>query len=587
MGRRAEYFLQAIVLSVAMVAACAMPAAQAEAATDYPDVELAAFWNSDQDLSDTIYMSTNGVDFQKLSVAYQTDGDAKQHVKGAPSYVNALHDPGLFYVNGSFWMISGFVQYQKEYGGYRFTPMLGSSRDLVHWSYPSSGSAANLAPTQLPKGSVNGSYDTAGTDAMADSNGSVWIVTTLGHYGGQYGRPQDDVMAPYIVRADNVKANNDPSSNVVPDFHINYGSLVPIKLPDPSTNWLDPSLWKENGVYYLSIKKNGVTNQIYSISDLNRASDSKAWKLVCDNVVTGYEGPSLTKFKGQYFMYTDKLKDYPAGHADGKAGEFVTQSTSLSHGWHNTRRITTTDVNGRSIPNRHGSVLTVTDVSAKNVIWNLRERAGYGKYMPGLNGWQKISGKRYWYDEGVKAVSKEVYDPGSCAWYWFDKDGSMAHDKDAYIPSGDKWVRYDHEGHMIKGEDFRYGGWYYFDPVSGAMQKGVRHVNSSGGKWVYYDWTTGQMAHGERYLNYDSSHTGWYYLDPVTGAMFHGDTFVRSNGGKWVRYDRTTGQMVHGLQYQDGAWYYFDQVTGAMAHGNTYVPQWHSYHYFDINTGRG
>ena len=86
-----------------------------------------------------------------------------------------------------------------------------------------------------------------------------------------------------------------------------------------------------------------------------------------------------------------------------------------------------------------------------------------------------------------------MYDPASDAWYWFDKDGSLAVNKDVYIPSGNKWVRYDNNGHMIKGEDYRYGGWYYFNPTTGAMTKGMQYVPSNGGKWVYYDWTTGKM----------------------------------------------------------------------------------------------
>lgn len=330
-----------------------------------------------------------------------------------------------------------------------------------------------------------------------------------------------------------------------------------------------------------------MTNQIYSLNDLSRAGDSSAWKLVNANVVTGYEGPSLTKYNGQYYFYTDKLKDYPYGQADGTAGTFVTQSSSLSSGWHNTRRITTTNVDGRSIPNRHGTVITVSDSTAKRIVWNARVRAGYGEYRPGANGWVTENGKRYWYDNGVKAVSKEVYDPDSDAWYWFDKDGSLATNKDVYIPSGDKWVRYDAQGHMIKGEDYRYGGWYYFNPTTGAMTKGMTYVPSNGGKWVYYDWTTGKMAHGETYVNYDAAHTGWYLFDQNTGAMFHGDTYVRSNGGKWVRYDFTTGKMVKGLNWHDNSWYYFDQATGAMQKGNVWVPEWRGWHWFDRTTGRG
>lgn len=144
--------------------------------------------------------------------------------------------------------------------------------------------------------------------------------------------------------------------------------------------------------------------------------------------------------------------------------------------------------------------------------------------------WVNANGNKYWFDNGVMARGKEIFDPGSNAWCWLDDDGIMAHNKDVYL-------------------------------------------RSNGGKWVYYAWITGIMAHGERFVNYDGDHTGWYLFDQVTGAMFHGDTYIRSNDGKWVRYDRVTGKIVKGLHYQDGAYYYFDQTTGAMAHSRVWVPE--------------
>ena len=208
------------------------------------------------------------------------------------------------------------------------------------------------------------------------------------------------------------------------------------------------------------------------------------------------------------------------------------------------------------------------------------------EYQPDLDGWVTVDGQTYWYDQGIRAEGKAIYDTSVQAWRWIDPDGTIARSKDAYVPSnGGKWIRLDANGIMVKGEDCRNGGWYYFDPVTGAMTKGVVYLN--GGKWVYYDVVTGKMAHGEAFLNYDPDHTGWYLFDQYTGAMYHGDTFVRSSGGKWVRYDRTTGKMVKGLQYQDGAWYYFDRTAGAMAHGRAWVPEWDAWHTFDRITGRG
>ena len=209
------------------------------------------------------------------------------------------------------------------------------------------------------------------------------------------------------------------------------------------------------------------------------------------------------------------------------------------------------------------------------------------------SGWVGSGDSLRWYENGKAVASHAFYDPASKAWYWADADGSIARDKDVFIPKdesdrskGGKWVRFDANRHMVKGEDYRYGGWYWFDPVSGEMAKGMKYIPSNGGKWVYYDWVTGQMAHGEKYVNYDAEHTGWYLFDQHTGAMFHGDTFLRSSGGKWVRYDRVTGKMVKGLHYQDGAWYYFNTTTGKMAHKMAYVPEWKAYKYFDDVTGR-
>lgn len=189
--------------------------------------------------------------------------------------------------------------------------------------------------------------------------------------------------------------------------------------------------------------------------------------------------------------------------------------------------------------------------------------------------------------DGTLARSKEFLDPSDGSWYWAESDGTIARGKDVWVPSnGGKWVRYGDNGRMVKGEDFRYGGWYYFDEQTGAMAKGVRWVASSGGKWVYYDVATGQMAHGEAYLSYDAEHTGWYYFDPQTGAMVHGDVWVPSDGGKWVRYDDATGQMVKGLDYRYGAWYYLDPQSGTMAHGDCWVPEWGGWYRFDQMTGR-
>ncbi len=107
----------------------------------------------------------------------------------------------------------------------------------------------------------------------------------------------------------------------------------------------------------------------------------------------------------------------------------------------------------------------------------------------GVNGWVIIDGNEYWYEEGIRQGTegrgKEIYDPGSNAWYWLDSvdNGKKAVSKDVYQESAagewgegadgtGKWVRYDEFGHMIKGWSTNENGIYYFDPIYGTMAKG-------------------------------------------------------------------------------------------------------------------
>lgn len=268
------------------------------------------------------------------------------------------------------------------------------------------------------------------------------------------------------------------------------------------------------------------------------------------------------------------------------------------------------------------------------------------------NGWYQENGGFYWYENGVRQGTegrgKEIYDPGTGAWYWLDAvdGGKMAVNKDVYQESdGGKWVRYDEYGKMIKGDDYRYGGWYYFDQTTGAMLKGWR-IDAYGNKY-FYDITTGQRVFGYymadgilRYFDvttgilankcwvtvdgqeywyeegirqgydannsayrgkeiYDPAAQAWFWLDNVqAGAKTKNkDVYQESEAGpygaelkadgkrygKWVHYD-ANGYMVKGW-YTDAKnnKYYFDPTYGTMIHG-TIVIDGKTYQ-FDSQTG--
>ena len=134
--------------------------------------------------------------------------------------------------------------------------------------------------------------------------------------------------------------------------------------------------------------------------------------------------------------------------------------------------------------------------------------------VPEGNGWKTIDGADYWYENGVRQGysvdqsyrGKEIYDPGTDAWYWLDNvdGGKKAVNKDVYQESGagewaensdgtGKWVRYDENGHMIKGWSTTENGTYYFDPIYGTMAKGTVTID---GVTYKFDSATG-ICEGE------------------------------------------------------------------------------------------
>jgi beta-N-acetylglucosaminidase len=191
-------------------------------------------------------------------------------------------------------------------------------------------------------------------------------------------------------------------------------------------------------------------------------------------------------------------------------------------------------------------------------------RLDEGRIGSNYTGWNE-SGTA-WYDNGVMARSHCFYDPGTGAWYWADADGSIAAGKDVFIPKdesdrskGGKWVRFEADRTMVKGEDFRYGGWYLFDRVTGEMAKGF--AVPDGKKWCYYDPVTGKMQYGERAID-----GGWYYLTPGTGAVDYEWALIPKAGGgvKWVYYgpEGGSGRMRYGVQVIRGVRCYFNLHTG-------------------------
>ena len=161
------------------------------------------------------------------------------------------------------------------------------------------------------------------------------------------------------------------------------------------------------------------------------------------------------------------------------------------------------------------------------------------------NGWVSDGGQQYWYENGVRQGVKgdpknitdnvygeergrEIYDPGTNAWYWLDANngGAKAVNKDVWLPylfqsdlkTGQnpegKWVRYDAKGSMAKGIQYFDGSWYAFDEKTGAMIKGWKKTAS--GNYAFYGLSTGKLKEAD--FTYQNI---MYKIDAVTAHVYY------------------------------------------------------------------
>ena len=211
-----------------------------------------------------------------------------------------------------------------------------------------------------------------------------------------------------------------------------------------------------------------------------------------------------------------------------------------------------------------------------------------------VNTWHNDGNEKvYFKSDGSRALSEWVKAVDG-QWYYFDKNGHMAHDGRYDTNYNGKWVKYyfDHDGHYevntwhndgnekvyfksdgsqafsewVKASD---GQWYYFDTYGNMDQPRGEWAKVSDGRWYYFD-RNGNMAHdgvkkdiatvnGSDGVNIYNT----YYFD----HNGHYETNTWHNDGSEKIYFKSDGTQAKDgwAKASDGQWYYFDKY-GHMAH---------------------
>ncbi len=376
---------------------------------DFEDVFLAVFTNSENDSTDTFYSSVDGMHFEKISEAFvnldpANPDDLRAVGSGTESSpydlggglkrtwpLYAFKCPSLIWHNGYFWILSNESNSGAD-GTLRL--VISNSKDLVHWC------DQRQVKIEVPVGFVEngtaGQFDAVAADWNVGLDGNIYVAVSIGSYGEFHGNPEEDTMYPYLVKITELSATNDPAVNPLLNdsnfIKVDAQPAQPINLPLASTNRIDGSLYFDNEFAYLSIKENGVTDEIWRIADLSNISSQEAWTLVNGDVITGYEAPCLAKINETYFFYTDEISSWtPDDHVRQpyySTGTFVQWSKDLSADWSSEQLICAYDAdykiltlntynNANGDGPRHGTVFLVTDPAAKEIVWKQRNSYGW------------------------------------------------------------------------------------------------------------------------------------------------------------------------------------------------------------------
>lgn len=305
------------------------------------DIYLASFFDNSVDRRSYLYTSMDGKDFTRIS--------------DTPVGLVNRGDTGIIYKNNKFYLLA---DYNNTSDKCNFT--ISTSTNLYDW-----------VETKIKLSDYSDdNFRVYGSDWFLDDNGKIYIV-----YSRQEGYMPNGVslnFRPRIVEVTDLE-------------NLQFGT--PQVLNISNYNRIDPTMIKNNGIYYLFVKKElDEDTLINGTISIWTSTDMTNWTKQTDAIssLVGYkfEGPSICNVNGTWFLYIDNW--------DGSLNGYMHYCTSSDLiNWSTPVHIQS------STPLRHGSVFKIDNILGKKIINNLftQKLIGggieplftYNKYVNGIN----------------------------------------------------------------------------------------------------------------------------------------------------------------------------------------------------------
>ena len=303
------------------------------------------------------------------------------------------------------------------------------------------------------------------------------------------------------------------------------------------------------GTYYASEDGDTPEKGLGNIQKSSWVKQNTAWRYLDEN---GRAVDTTEKAGWQNIQ-----KTWYALKTDGTVDESVNGWANVGDIWFNsTKGVGTIKTGWQNVADKTWLYLKDdgTADKTKNGMQNINGKVYFLKDGVAQSGKQAVNGKEYMFD-AANGTATQVLGNGwqkvDGNWYWYENEAPV---KGWKVING-KWYYMETSTGVMKNGFFRdaNGGLYYSDG-SGAMV-GNPGWNVIGGKWYWMN------SNGSIYSGWLSRPSGWYYLN-ADGSMATGWAKV---GNTWY-YMNGSGVMQTGWLNRGGTWYYLTG-SGAMATG--------------------
>lgn len=236
------------------------------------DVYVGTFFSSNDDWTDSVYVSRDCENFYKVS---ESTMDSR--------------DPSIMWRDGRFWSISC----RNDEDGHVWLSV-SSSTDLITWT--DTDVMGPFDVDELPD--ADGEFYNVVAPEWFQDGDKLYVIISCGWWGENHGEPTNDHMQSYIMEVTDLEYTDDVTV-------LDGTGFKKLSVNEDGGDRIDGTIDKVGDTYYLTIKRNGLSTELWSNTEVSETG----WKRVDNSTLYGYEGNCVVEYGKRFSMFADGVPD--------------------------------------------------------------------------------------------------------------------------------------------------------------------------------------------------------------------------------------------------------------------------------------